>query len=118
MNAVPVDTRRRAVEAYLRGDGTQAEVAKMFSVLPKTLGAWVRKYRETGDLSPKAYKPGRAYEIDEAGEELLRTWLAEQPDLYEHELVERLAEQGIHVGRSTVGRTLRRLGLSRKKRRS
>lgn len=116
MNAISVDTRRRAVAAYERGEGTQAEVAKMFGINPKTLGDWVRKARTSGDLSPKSYIPGPTRQIDEAGEELLRGWLAENPDLYEWELAEKLHIEGIDVDRSTVGRALRRMGLSRKKR--
>ena len=115
MNAISADTRRRAVTAYLRGDGTQKEIARLFSVSPNSLGTWVREHRNGGDLSPKAYKSGPSRLLAGEGESLLRVWVTAEPDLYERELAERLATEGFVVDRSTVGRALRKMGLSRKK---
>lgn len=114
-----VDLRIRAVQAYLGGDGTIDEVALRFCVGTASLKRWVRLYRTKSDVEPKPAQGGRPFRIGPAEVVVLRDLVAEQPDVFCWELAERLAERtGVSVDEDTIGRALRRLDITRKKKRS
>jgi transposase len=96
--------RKKAIEYHEKGHSIRL-TAETFGISANTLGVWLKKYRESGDLGRKyrAYKPA----INE--EELLK-YLKENPDAYQKEI-------GEHFGRdqSVVCRTLKRLKITRKK---
>jgi transposase len=117
MKALSMDLRERVAKA--RGTGSSYEVAERFAVTD----SWVRKIwiraRTLGSVAPLPRGGNRARKVDPAGEELLRGWLAEQPDLTIDELrAKYLAERQISVSEPAMRRTVRRMGFSRKKRRS
>jgi transposase len=113
-----VDLRERVVEAYEGGEGSAPSVARRFWVSPASVYRWRKRRRETGSVAPKTYRPGPSPRIDEACAEVLRALVDEQPDAYCWELAERLEQRtGVRVDADTVGRALRRLGLTRKKKR-
>lgn len=115
------DLRERVVAAYESGIGDQAEVAERFDVGEATVRRWWALKRKTGSVAPKtpaAVRPDRRA-LDADGEAKLAALVAATPDASEEELARDMAEQhDIHICRSTVNRTLRRLKLTRKKRRS
>lgn len=112
--ALSTDLRERAVAAYEAGEGSQRAVAARFQISQGSLSLWLKQKRETGSLEPKS-PPGRERKLT-AEQELLVTQLLERRnDLTLEELADELRERGVVVGRHTVGRTLRRLGWSRKK---
>jgi transposase len=94
------------------------EAAEQFKVSTTWVHKIVHRFRETGDAG--AYLPIGAHTpaLDESAREKLQAWLREQPDLTQQELADRFGAQGISVERTTVGRTLRELGWTRKKSRS
>lgn len=116
MKALSLDLRRRIVATYEQGDATQAEVAQRFSVGPATVERLVRRKRETGSLEPRPHGGGQAPRLTEADRALLLGWFREEPDLTQQEVAQRLSAQGRPVSQPTVGRALRRLGITRKKR--
>ena len=112
-----MDLRERVAKA--KGTGSSYAVAERFSVTD----SWVRKIwiraRTRGSVAPLPRGGNRARKVDAQGEELLRRWLGEQPDLTIDELRERyLAERQVAVSEPAMRRTVNRMGLSRKKRRS
>ena len=112
-----MDLRERVAKA--QGTGSSYEVAERFAVTD----SWVRKIwiraRTLGSVAPLPRGGNRARKVDAAGEELLRRWLGEQPDLTIDELRARyLAERQLAVSEPAMRRTVRRMGFSRKKRRS
>jgi transposase len=112
------DLRERAVAAYAAGGVTLEQVAARFVIGTATLKRWRARLLSTGSVEPLPHVRGRAPKVDAAGEAALRERVAEQPDAYCWELAERLeARVGVNVDEDTIGRTLRRLGLTRKKRR-
>lgn len=115
------DLRERVVAAYESGVGDQVEVAQRFDVGEATVRRWWALKRKTGSVAPKtpaAVRPDRRA-LDADGEAKLAALVAATPDASEEELARDMAEQhDIHICRSTVNRTLRRLKLTRKKRRS
>ena len=112
-----MDLRERVAKA--KGTGSSYAVAERFSVTD----SWVRKIwiraRTRGSVAPLPRGGNRARKVDAQGEELVRRWLGEQPDLTIDELRERyLAERQVAVSEPAMRRTVNRMGLSRKKRRS
>ena len=98
--------RERAVEYRLEGH-TLAETSKIFKVGTTTLKKWVKKHKETGDLSKKPLKR-KARKLDS---EALRAYIESNPDSYQYEIAE-------HFGcdQSTVCKALKRLKITHKKR--
>ena len=83
---------------------------------PASLKRWVWQWRATGSVEPKKRAGGRPRKVDAACDVVLRELVAEQPDAYCWELAERLhARTGVQVDEDTIGRALRRLGITRKK---
>ncbi|WP_424521963.1 IS630 transposase-related protein, partial [Rubrivirga sp.] len=48
--AISTDLRRRAVDAYERGDDSIPTVAARFAVGEASLGRWLRRKRQTGSV--------------------------------------------------------------------
>lgn len=118
-NPLPVALRQRAVDAYLRGEGTRAEIAERFQVGVASLGRWVRKHRETGSVEPMPHNSGPEPMLDDEALKVLLAIVEEENDLTNEEYALRLVDEtGIAVSRTTILRAFKRLGITRKKRRS
>ena len=111
----PVELRERAAMLVAQGN-THTEAARRLCVSIKFVNDMVRLKRETGSLAPKPQgNPGRGKLTD------VKSWVERRitvrPDLTIDELTAELAvDCGLKVHRSSVGRLLRRLWLSHKKR--
>ncbi|MEM7787767.1 MAG: helix-turn-helix domain-containing protein [Bacteroidota bacterium] len=117
--AISTDLRRRAVEAYERGEGSIPTVAARFAVGEASLGRWLRRKRETGSVERAPRSGGNPRRVTPEGEALLRTWLDDDPSVAQHVLADRLAAAGhARVSQQTVGQTLARMALTLKKNRS
>ena len=117
--AISTDLRRRAVEAYERGEGSIPTIAARFAVGPSSLDRWLRRKRDTGTVERAPRSGGNPRRVTPEGEALLDGWLQEDPSVPQHELAARLAEAGhAPVCQQTVGRTLARMALTHKKNRS
>lgn len=111
---LPIELRTRIVEA-LR-EHTPTEVAQRFDVGIATVHRYARAVREGHSLVPKPL-PGAPRIVDAEGEDLFAAWLAENPSLTQADLAARYqAETGTAISRQTAGRTLARMGQTRKKR--
>jgi transposase len=112
-----MDLRERVAQA--RGTGSSYDVAKRFAVHD----SWVRKVwirvERTGSAAALPQGGNRPRKVDKDGEVRIQLWIAEQPDMTIVEVMARyLAERGVAVSEPAMRRTIRRLGFSRKKRRS
>jgi transposase len=114
VRAYAMDLRARVVEAYGRGEGSQADVAQRFSVSTRWLQKLLQRRRATGSLAAKPHGGGRTALVSGAAEQRLRQAVAEAPDATLEELRGRL---GVPASRMAVFRALRRLKLTRKKKR-
>src|SRR5690349_21036102 len=112
------DLRERVLLADAAGQ-PPAGVAERFGVSLSTVYLWRQQAHEEGRRCAKPHGGGRARGIDAAGEAILRGLVAERNDRTLDEYIELLAARGggKRVSRPTLCRTLRRLGLWRKKRR-
>lgn len=115
MRAYSLDLRTRVVAAAEAGM-SRAEVAATFQVSEPTVTRWVRRQRLCGDLTP-AVAPGRPPTITPAQYSQLRAQLEAHPDatIAWHAAAWNTAH-GTTLSEWAVGRVIRRLGWTRKKR--
>lgn len=117
---ISTDLRARVVASWEAGEGTQQEVADRFKVGVASVRRWVARQRRTGSLEPTS--PDRSQQerlVDDAGAVVLADLVSAHSDATEEELADMYAEEtGKVASRSTINRELKRLGLTRKKRRS
>ena len=112
------DLRDRVLAAVKAGKKSQAELAETFGVSLSTVEKWWHRWRTTGQSSPQPYQAGPPRTLAEC-DELIRSLLADQPDLTLDELCTRVAEKReIVASRSMMCRTVQRLNLPLKKSRS
>ena len=114
MKAYPVELRRRIVAAVDRGLGSLPAVAALFDVSINCVANYLRLRDETGSVQPRPYHGGRAPAIPAHRYEELRQLLADQPDLTLEQLRDRLH---LDCSLAAICRTLKKLNLTRKKKR-
>jgi transposase len=112
MNPYPMELRERIVDAVDRGVGSAPQVARLFRVAVNSVYNLVRLREETGTLRPRPNPGGHPPAIPPERHDEIRQLLAAQPDLTLAQLRDRL---GIDCSEAAVCRTLKKLGLTRKK---
>ena len=114
MNAYSEDLRKKIVEALERGM-PKIEAARTFGVGISSVKRYVASYREGRSLAPKK-RPGSKPKLDEGARKLLEANLEEHQEATLPQRREFLRGVcGVSVSDSTVSRTLRCLGWTRKK---
>jgi transposase len=114
-----VDLRQRAVEAYIRWEGTLAEIAERFQIGTGSLKRFLRLHIETGSLEPKPHGGGRPRSILPEEEGLVLEFLEQKNDLTLGEIRVLFREKtGKIVSESVFSCLLSRLDWTRKKKRS
>jgi transposase len=115
MDAYSEDLRKKIVEAVERRAMKKSEVARLFGVSLSSVKRYVRKFRQGSSLSP-GKAPGKCPNVDQRARRLLEADLKERPFAKLHQSCEYLeALAGLRVSRSTLCRTLQRMGFTRKK---
>jgi len=116
--AYSVDLRERVVTAYEMGGVTDEEVAEVFQIGEATVHRWKRLKRESGSLATRPHGGGMPPRIKAEQMGLVRAIIEKEPDLTIPEAAAEYHRQsGQWVSASTMGRAIRALGLTRKKRR-
>jgi len=114
MNAYSEDLRKKIVEAVERGM-PKIEAARTFGVGLSSVKRYVATYREGRSLAPKK-RPGSEPTLDEGARKLLEANLEEHPEATLPQRREFLRQMcRVSLSDSTVSRTLRRMGWTRKK---
>ena len=115
MRAYSTDFRRKVIQAYETGRGSQRALAQLFGVSLSFVQELLQRYRQTGNVEPKPHgggNPGKVLRHLAVIERLH----AQQPDASLAERCAKLAEAAqVHVSRMTMSRALERLRLTRKK---
>jgi transposase len=116
--AYSVDLRERVVTAINLAGMTDDEAAELFQIGEATVHRWKRLKRETGSLVPKPPRGGgMPPRVAPEQHELVRTMVREEPDLTVFELAAEFHRRtGRSISPAAMGRTLRKLGITRKKR--
>jgi transposase len=86
-----VDLRWGIVRACERGGTSQREVADLFQVSLATVENVLRRYRRTGDVTPKVPEWKSRGLLDPAARQQLARWVHEQRDVMLAELQARFA---------------------------
>lgn len=118
MQPCSLDLRERIVKAYANGEGSVRDLAERFTVAPKTVQSYLTLFRETGSVAPRPRTNGPRPMVHGKTLDDLRSLVEQTSDATLDELADQLAS-GDHVvvSRFTVSRALRRLGITRKKKR-
>ena len=116
MKAYSIDVREKVLRAVDQGYPRE-EIIKLLGVSRATIKRYLKQWRDTGTIAPKAI-PGRTPK--KLG--LLQADLAAQLQTHDDLRLEdqcRLWEQthGVYVSTSTMSEAIKRLGWTRKKRR-
>lgn len=114
---IPVPMRKAVIA--LSGKLQIEEIAAHLEIGSATVKRVRKQFRETGTLEPKQrVKSGPDPRIDEAADEVIRVLIIEHSDATLEELADMLGERiGVNVSKSTMGRALQRLGITRKNKR-
>mgnify|MGYP002138982652 CR=1 FL=1 len=97
---------------------TETEVARLFGIGDRTLRTWRRQLRRTGELTVQPHKSGNKARVGPEHEQVVREIVATEPDATVEETAALFVlRTSIPCSRSAMGRALRRLDLTRKKRR-
>jgi transposase len=116
MKPYSIDLRERALAALDRGM-SRAEAVTTFQVSPASLRRWLAARRNSGSISPRAPRGGPVRSITSAQETELRAQVEAMPDATIPEHTQRWnATHATTLSQWTLGRAIRRLGLTRKKR--
>ena len=114
--ALPLKLRKRIVRAYVEHGMTMREVAKVFDVSYNSVRRCIAKAEEGVSLEP-GVPPGSPPKLREQALEWLRTEVESNPYGTTYELTAKFnrAHRSNQVHRSTILRTLRKLGYTYKK---
>lgn len=116
MKAYSLDFRKKIVDTYLQGDTSQRKVAKRFGVALSFVEKLLKQWRDTEDLSPKPHGGGAKPKLNAAQLALVSTLVEADNDATLEELCGQLKEKtSITISRSTMGRMVQQLNLTRKK---
>ncbi len=116
MKPYSLDLRRRVLDAYRGGEGSQRQLAARFSVSLSFVRNLLRLARETGDVTPRPHGGGHRPVLDPQAMRAVVRFVRSTPDATLDELREQVREQtGHQVSRSTMCRAVRRTGWRRKK---
>ena len=114
MKAYSVDLREKIVAAVRRGM-TKAQAARTFGVGATSVKRYV-KLAEEGKPLTAGKAPGKKGKLDRSAIKLLEEDLHARPAITYKERADLLCELlGVRVSKSTICRTVRRLGYTRKK---
>lgn len=119
MKSYSADLRHKIVQAYARRLGSQRALADLFGVSVSFVEKLLRRHRHPGTVAPKPHAGGQPRRLAAGAETVIRDAVHATPDITLEELCARVADtRGLRVSVPTMCRTLQRLGLPRKKRRS
>ena len=115
---LPKPIRDRIVEAHDNGEGTYEELAERFKVGVASVDRYLALARKTGTTAPKPMGGHRKpRKVTPEGEDWLRALVKEQPSLSLPEMSALYeAEFGVEVASRLLGKVMKRLGITKKKR--
>ena len=104
-----LDLRERAVSA-VHGGMQKTKVCELFNIYRQTLYSWLALANTQGHLAPQTgFQKGHSHGIKDLDK--FREFVDLHPDYTQEEMAEHYA-----VGSSTIGRAMKKIGYSRKKR--
>lgn len=110
------DLRVKIIEEIQEEKHTKTEIAEQFRVSRSFVyGLWSR-FEKTGSYEAKPRGNTTPPKVDATGEDHIREWLSNEPDLTLNDLCERYDEHfNILMGKSSMDRALKRMKITYKK---
>lgn len=116
MKAYSLDFREKIIEVYFTEQLSVRKLAKRFGVSKSFVETLLKRLRETGDILPKPHGGGPQPKLNAQQLKLVAALVDADNDATLDELRERLAnETSILMSRSSMGRIVQKLDLTRKK---
>ena len=116
MKAYSLDLRPKIIDTYFEGEISQRQLAKWFRVALSFVEKLLKQHRETGSIALKIRTQQTPRKLNEKQLSILASIVEANNDATLDELRCYLEQQtGVLIGRSTLARMLRLLGLSVKK---
>ena len=116
MKAYSLDLRQKIFDIYNSEPISQRQLAKRFSVSLSFIQTLLKRHRTEGTIEKKPHGGGKPPLLTPAQLEQLRQLVAQNNDATLEELCELLYQQTqVFVSRSTMGRILQVMNLTRKK---
>ncbi|WP_138503704.1 helix-turn-helix domain-containing protein [Nostoc sp. PA-18-2419] len=110
------DLRQRVIDAYEAQQGSQRQLAKRFKVSLSFIKRLIRRYRDTGQVTPLPHGGGAIAKIRTSNLPVVEQLVDRQPDAILEELCSSFAaKSGIEVSVATMHRAVQRLNLTTKK---
>ena len=112
------DLREKVLKAYNDKEGSMRELAERFMVSLKFVFTLIKSFNQNGHINPKPHGGGRRSAVDEKGCQFISELINCNVDLTLEELCSRYDQKfGKKVSKSTMDRTLKKMNITRKKRR-
>jgi transposase len=116
MKPYSIDLRQKIVDTYLEGKISQRKLATRFKVALSFVQKVLKQYRETGDIAPKVRKEQTPPKLNEQQLKILEEIVEANNDATLAEIRILLEQEtGVIIGRSTVDRMLKKIGITVKK---
>lgn len=117
MSALSEDLRWRIINAWQKQKLTTKQLAELFGVGVATVTRLKKTYRDTKGVAAKPHGGGHPPRISKEHEPLVEALVQRHPDWSEDQYAKELTDKhGLSASPATVGRVVRRLGYSVKKR--
>ncbi|MCP3930949.1 MAG: hypothetical protein GY705_17835, partial [Bacteroidetes bacterium] len=116
---IPVDVRKKVVDAYEQSDNSIDKIAQIHSVSPASLKNWIKQKRNTGSLEPQIPKRlGRKPVLDQDDRDFIKNILSKNPSISTGDIKSLLAEERKkNVSLETIRKTLIDMGYAYKNKR-
>jgi len=110
------DLRLKIIEEIQEEKYTKTEIAKQFRVSRSFVYTLWSRFKKTGCYEAKPRGNTRPPKVDATGEDHIREWLSNEPNLTLNDLCERYNEHfNILMGKSSMDRALKRMKITYKK---
>ena len=117
MKPLSLDLRQRIVDTYNNNEGTIVQIAKRFKVSINSVRRLIKRYSNTGAIAPKSYTGGNQPKLKEEHLKILVDLVEVDNDATNFQLAQRIFQKtGIQVSLWTIGRALKKLNITKKKR--
>jgi len=118
MKVYSKDLRERVLKAYNDKKGSMRKLADDFMVSLSFVFRLVERFKQNGHINPKPHRGGRASSMDAENCQFMVEVLKSNIDLTLEELCSLYDHKfGKKVSKSTMDRTLKKMNITRKKRR-
>ena len=116
MKAYSVDLRQKIIDVYEREEISQRQLAQRFDVALSFIVKLLRRYRTTGEISPKPFAGGVKLKLNSENLIILANLIENNNDATLDELCQMLkGKTGVDISRATMGRMTQKLKLTVKK---